>query len=148
MTNLLRSTAIAVALFAAAVPAHAGGLRLDGQVTHVRDGDTIEVDGIPVRLSGVTADELGTARGEAAAAFMRDLVRGQTVTCDLTGEVTHDRQVGHCALATDGYDLGALLIEAGMAGRCARYDPDGLYRAIQQEAGPYVGLMPKYCQPR
>ncbi len=127
-------------------PAFAGNFVLEGFVTHIRDGDTIEVSGVPVRLSGVTADELGTARGKAAKAFMRDLVQGQTVTCTLTGETTYDRQVGHCAV--DGYDLGMRLIEAGMAGRCARYDPDGHYRPVQQQAGPYEGLMPKYCQPR
>ncbi len=119
---------------------------LEGPVTHVRDGDTIEVSGVPVRLSGVTADELGTARGEAATSFMRDIVRGEIVTCALTGEVTHDRQVGRCSV--DGQDLGKKLIAARLAGRCTRYDPDGFYRRSQQDAGPYVGLMPSYCMPR
>jgi endonuclease YncB( thermonuclease family) len=137
---------LTASLLLLAAPSLADGFILKGIVTHIRDADTIEVAGVPVRLSGVTADELGTARGKAAKAFMRDLVRGQTVTCTLTGETTHDRQVGHCAV--NGYDLGMRLIEAGMAGRCARYDPDGLYRPVQQQAGPYAGLMPKYCQPR
>ena len=137
---------LAAFLLLLADAAFAGSFVLEGFVTHIRDGDTIEVSGVPVRLSGVTADELGTARGKAAKAFMRDLVQGQTVTCTLTGETTYDRQVGHCAVG--GYDLGMRLIEAGMAGRCARYDPDGLYRPVQQQAGPYEGLMPKYCQPR
>lgn len=139
-------------LFAAALilltsnPMQGSGLMLEGVVTHVRDGDTIVVSGVPVRLSGVTADELGTARGEAAAAFIRDMVRGEVVTCALTGETTHDRQVGRCSI--DGEDLGIKLIAARLAGRCARYDPDGFYRVPQQDAGPYTGLMPAYCIPR
>ncbi len=137
---------MALAALLPADPSIGSGLTLQGAVTHVRDGDTIEVSGVPVRLSGVTADELGTARGEAAASFMRDVVRGETVTCALTGAVTHDRQVGHCSV--NGQDLGVKLIEARLAGRCARYDPDGLYRIPQQQAGPYVGLMPGYCTPR
>ena len=136
---------IAAAVLLAA-PASASGLILEGPVTHVRDGDTIEVSGVPVRLSGVTADELGTARGEAAATFMHDIVRGKIVTCALTGEVTHDRQVGRCSV--DRQDLGKKLIAARLAGRCTRYDPDGFYRRSQQDAGPYVGLMPTYCIPR
>ena len=127
-------------------PVLSSRLTLEGPVTHVRDGDTIVVSGVPVRLSGVTADELGTARGEAAASFMRDMVRGEIVTCDLTGETTHDRQVGRCSI--DGEDLGIKLIAARLAGRCARYDPDGFYRVPQQDAGPYSGLMPAYCIPR
>ncbi len=136
-------SAIAMLLADAAI---SSGLTLEGPVTHVRDGDTIEVSGVPVRLSGVTADELGTARGEAAASFMRDIVRNDTVICTLTGEITYDRQVGRCSV--DGQDLGTKLIAARLAGRCARYDPDGFYRAPQQEAGPYVGLMPNYCKPK
>ncbi len=143
----VRTVLLAAALvLLASAPAPASGLGLQGPVTHVRDGDTIEVAGIPVRLSGVTADELGTARGEAAAAFMRDMVRGEVVTCALTGETTHDRQVGRCSI--DGEDFGIKLIAARLAGRCARYDPDGFYRIPQQDAGPYTGLMPAYCIPR
>jgi endonuclease YncB( thermonuclease family) len=137
---------MAAAAILAAPPSPASGQNLAGPVTHVGDGDTIEVSGVPVRLSGVTADELGTARGEAAASFMRDIVRGEIVSCALTGEVTHDRQVGRCSV--DGQDLGKKLIAARLAGRCTRYDPDGFYRRSQQDAGPYVGLMPSYCMPR
>ena len=139
--------AVAVLSCFATLHAHAGaGLLLEGQVTHVRDGDTIEIAGIPVRLSGVTADELGTPRGEAAASFMRDMVRGGIAVCDLSGEVTHDRQVGRCSI--NGRDLGLSLIAARMAGRCSRFDPDGFYQRAQQDAGPYVGQMPGYCTPR
>jgi len=46
----------------------AGGFILEGSVTHIRDGDTIEVSGVLVRLSGVTADEAAQDFGAAMAA--------------------------------------------------------------------------------
>lgn len=118
---------------------------LSGTVTHVRDGDTIEVAGVPVRLQGLTCDERDTQLGVLATAAMRDLVRGQRVACDLTGERTYDREVGRCTLP-DGRDLGAVLISQGVCGRCDRYDSGGAYGAIQRAAGPWHGAFPGYCR--
>ena len=39
---------------------------LSGTVTHVRDGDTIEVNGIAVRLSALDCPENGTQQGNKA----------------------------------------------------------------------------------
>ena len=44
---------------------------LTGPITHVRDGDTIEVGKIPIRLNGLTCDERGTAIGDRATAYLR-----------------------------------------------------------------------------
>jgi endonuclease YncB( thermonuclease family) len=90
---------------------------LAGHVTHVRDGDTIEVAGVPVRIANLDCAELDTEEGQSAGLFMRDLVRGQTVTCDLEGRMSHDREVGTCALANTGEDLGEILIGEGVCGR-------------------------------
>ena len=35
-----------------------------GTVTHVRDGDTIEIEEVPVRLYGISAPELNEPLGE------------------------------------------------------------------------------------
>lgn len=115
-----------------------------GVVTHVRDGDTIEVNRRPIRLNGLTCDERGTPLGNQAAAAMRELVAGKTVTCDLNGDRTYDREVGRCSLA-DGSDIGATMISRGLCGRCARYDPLRKYAAVQREAGPFKGAQPTYC---
>lgn len=58
-----------------------------GMTTHVRDGDTIEVSNVPIRLNGVTCDEAGTRLGNQATKVMRKLVSGQRLTCSLNGEV-------------------------------------------------------------
>ena len=52
---------------------------------HVIDGDTVVVADIHVRLKGVDAAELGTARGETARAAMIGIVTSD-LTCRLTGE--------------------------------------------------------------
>ncbi len=115
-----------------------------GVVTHVRDGDTIEVNRRPIRLNGLTCDERGTPLGNQATVAMRELVAGKTVTCDLNGDRTYDREVGRCSLA-DGGDIGANMISRGLCGRCARYDPLREYAAVQREAGPFLGDYPGYC---
>jgi hypothetical protein len=46
------------------------GELLAGHVTHVRDGDTIEVGRRPIRLNGLTCDERGTRLGDRATQAM------------------------------------------------------------------------------
>lgn len=117
---------------------------LTGRVTHVRDGDTIEVGRRAIRLNGLTCDERGSELGDRASAAMRRLVSGKTVTCRLNGDRTYDREVGRCALES-GQDIGAEMISRGLCGRCARYDPRREYVAVQREAGPFQGENPSYC---
>ena len=118
---------------------------LVGPVTHVRDGDTIEVNGRPIRLNGLTCDEIGTSLGDQATRAMRRLVAGRTLTCTLNGDRTYDREVGRCNLP-DGRDIGAVMISSKLCGRCARYDPFRSYARIQREAGPFKGTYPSYCR--
>ena len=126
-----------IALFAQA--------ELTGQITHVRDGDTIEVGDIAIRLNGLTCDERGAALGDLATAYLRSQVLGKTATCSLNGERTYDRLVGRCATENLG-DIGAHLIKQQLCGRCERYDPEGEYTQAQRDAGPYSGAMPSYCK--
>ena len=68
---------VALVLITAAVhPAAAGRCQrgaLVGEVTRVRDGDTIVVAGVPVRLQGLAAPERGEPGGaEATAESMRN----------------------------------------------------------------------------
>ena len=118
---------------------------LTGQITHVRDGDTIEVGNIAIRLNGLTCDERGTALGDRATAYLRSQVLGKTATCSLNGERTYDRLVGRCATEDLG-DIGAQLITQQLCGRCERYDSGSEYAQAQREAGPYAGTMPSYCK--
>ena len=121
------------------------GSTLVGRVTHVRDGDTIEVNGTPIRLNGLTCDEIGTPLGDQATRAMRRLVSGQILTCTLNGDRTYDRKVGRCKLP-DGRDIGAVMISSKLCGRCARYDPFRSYARVQREAGLFKGTYPSYCR--
>jgi endonuclease YncB( thermonuclease family) len=131
---------LAVALAALAAPASADVI-LDGIVTHVRDADTIEVEGVAVRLKGVNAPERGTALGDEASAAVRHVLMDTYVVCRLTGETTYDREVGWCSGASIG-DLGAWLMAHGLAGRCAAYDEAGDYLGLD---ATYRGPVPSYC---
>jgi micrococcal nuclease len=46
-------------------------------VTHVRDGDTIEVGGLPIRLQGLAAPEGDEPGGDEATQAMQALVHGR-----------------------------------------------------------------------
>ncbi|GAB4282657.1 MAG: hypothetical protein Kow0058_01190 [Roseovarius sp.] len=93
--------------------AELNGTRLSGPVSHVRDGDTVELHGVPVRIANLDCAARDTAAGRAATRAMRRLVRGVSLECRLSGRQSYDREVGTCALP-DGRDLGAVLIEAGL----------------------------------
>lgn len=125
---------------------------LTGWVNHVRDGDTLEIEGVPIRLGGVACDESGTPLGEAATDFVEDLLLRQNVAAALDGERTHDRFVGRVFYSRGPHmgsgDLGETLIRGGLCGRCAAFDPEDLYVAAQQHAGTYLGAMPSYCTPK
>ena len=126
-----------------ATPATAADL--EGTATHVRDGDTIEVDGVPVRLSGLHAPEMDEAGGREARAFMVELVAGKRVSCDLTGRKSYDREVGSCYLG--GADIAAELVKAGLGRDCPRFSM-GRYQQHEHPALRDLMPLPDYCWPR
>ena len=91
---------------------------LNGTVTYVRDGDTIEVGGVAVRLAGLAAPEWDEPGGRAATSAMRRMVDGRQVRCKLDGSRTYDRCAGVCYL--DGRDNAAELVRAGLERDCPR----------------------------
>lgn len=86
--------------------------RLVGIVTHVRDGDTIEVQGKPIRLAKLDCAEENTLQGRVATRRMHTLTKGKSLTCRLSGRKSYDRWIGECTLR-DGRDLGSVLIQEG-----------------------------------
>jgi endonuclease YncB( thermonuclease family) len=110
----------------------------------VIDGDTVVVAGTTVRLKGVDAAELGTARGENARRVMAMLVTG-SLTCRLTGEKTYGREVGYCTTA-NGIDINQAIIASGAALACPRYDD----RYMRYERADALAAQPRssYCVKR
>lgn len=118
---------------------------LTGMVTKVRDGDTIEVAGTPIRLNGVSAPELDEALGVQSKQFMTELVMGKQVRCELTGEKSYDREIGVCYL--DGEDIGAKVIVQGLALDCPRFS-SGRYAQYEQKRATRQIRLPGYCRKR
>ena len=104
---------------------------IQGRVTHVRDIDTIEVNGRAIRLNGVDGPELNERSGRAGKQWMQKLVLRKPVKCSLTGVKTYDRWVGTCYLGDN--DIGALAISAGLARDCPRYSR-GKYASFETQA--------------
>ena len=122
---------------------------LAGTVSHVRDGDTIELAGRALRLNGLAAPEGDEPGGAEATVAMVELALGRQVRCELDGERTHDRCVAVCYL--EGRDLAAEMIRAGLARDCPRFS-GGRYRAAEMQAaaaGATIGgsyRLPGYCR--
>ena len=55
---------------------------LTGRVTHVRDGDTIEVNGTPICLAALDCPERGTRDGDYATKHIHSMVALKCVTID------------------------------------------------------------------
>lgn len=137
---------IAAIMFLASLGATAAAAErttITGTVTHVRDGDTIEVGEVPIRMNGVSAPELDEPLGERAKKFMLDLVMGQPVRCELNGQKSYDRFVGICYLRDK--DIGLSVIEAGLALDCPRYS-GGRYVDLEQAVARERIKLPKYCE--
>lgn len=109
------------------------------------DGDTIRIEGEgKVRLQGVAAPERNEQGGTDATNFMKRLVNGKDVQCELDGSRTYDRRVGVCFL--EGKDIGEAIIAAGLARDCPRYS-GGRYRGMEMPEAAALSF-PGYCEAR
>ena len=117
--------------------------QIEGRVTKVRDVDTIVVAGTAVRLNGVDGPETSNRYGRDAQAFMRRLVEGKRVTCNLNGTRTYDRWVGVCYL--NGRDIGEIAISQGHALDCPRYS-GGAYSSFETQAARSRLPRASYCR--
>ena len=95
------------------------GKVLEGRITHVRDGDTFEVNGIPVRISALDCPENSTIAGQKVTRFAKQF-KGQTAVCELTGAKTYDRVVGYCSIG--GRDFGKTMMDQTSCKLWAKYD--------------------------
>ena len=103
--------------YAGPLPAWTAMETITGKVTHVRDGDTIEIEGQPIRFGSLDCAERGSRRGDAATHQMQSLSSEQVFTCYLNGRTSYDRAIGSCAFS-DGSDLASAMIKGGY---CSRY---------------------------
>jgi endonuclease YncB( thermonuclease family) len=95
------------------------GKILKGRITHVRDGDTFEINGIPVRISALDCPENSTSAGQKVTRFAKKF-KGKTAVCELTGAKTYDREVGYCSI--NGKDFGKTMMDQTSCKLWAKYD--------------------------
>ena len=103
----------------AATSAYSDQTVLTGTVTHVRDGDTIEVNNVPIRLAALDCPERGTRDGDYASMLAKQF-QGLQATCELTGAKTYDRLVGYCEV--NGTDFGAYMMNNSSCKVWEKYD--------------------------
>jgi len=120
--------ALLLASLAVAAPACRSGL-----VTHVVDGDTIDVDGRRVRFVGIDTPERGQCGYNEAKLRVTQLVNLKRVDIVSVPGNTVDRygrELGYVQLR--GFDVGKVLLVEGLAH--ARYDSlDGYPRHVRQD---------------
>ena len=150
MTRIFFVLTLAFLTLPIALDARAENLTLEGTVSHVRDGDTIELGPIAIRLQGIAAPEGNEPGGDIATDVMRDLVLGKDVRCDLTGDRSHDRVIGVCFLK-DGRDVGEVMVFQGTARDCYRFSR-GRYDDAERHARTMghdlsrIYTLPGYCE--
>ena len=92
---------------------------LKGTITHVRDGDTFEINGIPVRISALDCAENSTPEGKKITRFAKKFF-GKQAVCELTGAKTYDRVVGYCSI--EGKDFARTMMNETSCKLWAKYD--------------------------
>ena|GEM_PF-1431943 len=89
------------------------GIEISGPVTHVADGDTLDVNGITIRLALVNTPEIGENGYESAKNFVKDLCLGKNAQVDIDdgqrGGDRYGREVG--VVYCDGVNVNSALME-------------------------------------
>jgi len=110
-------------------------------VPTITDGDTLRFGDTRVRLFGIDAPEskqtceregVTWLCGQEAGKALRELVAGQSLTCDERDKDRYGRIVAVCVLP-DGRDIGAVMVLSGLALDYAQYSK-GVYAAAECEA--------------
>jgi endonuclease YncB( thermonuclease family) len=134
---------------ATTVAALAAGLAAPAVAQTAVDGDTIKLNGITWRLWGIDAPEMkqwcnGQLVGEMAAGMLEMLTKGKTITCEDKGKDRYGRSIGLCR--ADGDDLGAAMVELGMAWAFVRYTVQ-YYPQEAKARQENLGVHALKCQP-
>jgi endonuclease YncB( thermonuclease family) len=116
------------------------GADLSGPV-RVIDGDTVDMDGVRIRLWGIDAPERAQTCegregqthecGRDSAAVMLELTRDRMVECEVRGHDRYRRVVAVCR--TEQGDINATIVRRGWAVDWPRYS-NGRYQAEESAA--------------
>ena len=129
-----------LALCGVAAHAHAAAQQapapISGIVTHVADGDTLDVTAngraYTIRLDGIDAPEAGQAFSRQARQQLRVLAFSRPATVILTDHDRYGRVVGRVIVA--GVDVGEEMVRQGLAWHYTQYSSDPRLAALEQQA--------------
>ncbi len=115
----------------------------------VIDGDTIDINGTRIRLSGIDAPEMDHPYGKNAKWALVNLCKGQQIRAVFDGAQSHDRTVATCYLP-DGRDLSAEMVKVGLAidwpkfsrGKYSGLELPGIRKKLWRCDARQKGLMP------
>lgn len=111
------------------------GSFVSGKVSHVVDGDTLDVDaGFPlrVRIWGIDAPELSQPHGRTSRRFLSRLVLNRVVSLNIVSRDAHGRCVAKVSL--DRLSVGVALVLSGHAWHFKRFSYDPLLSMSENEA--------------
>jgi endonuclease YncB( thermonuclease family) len=116
----------------------------------VIDGDTIDINGVRLRLAGIDAPELDHPYGQRAKRALMRHCNGQVMRAVVDGKQSYDRLVATCYLP-DGRDLSAEMVKMGHAidwpkfsgGKYGYLEPDGIRRKLWRCDARQKGRMPQ-----
>ena len=110
---------------------------LNGKVTRVLDGDTIDVlqdkKPVRVRLANIDAPEKKQAFGSWSSNQLKNLVAGQIVKVTYTQKDRYGRVIGRVYTA-NGTESNRLMVQSGAAWVYEIYNTDASLPPLQREA--------------
>jgi len=121
---------------AAAILAASSTIALSAQprviegVPRIIDGDTIEIDDVKIRFLDIDTDEPGTEAGDAATDALKELIKGESVSCEYSSYDRYGRALATCrSRHAAGYTwedatLNYLMVRGGYAIQYLKYSKD------------------------
>lgn len=110
--------------------------QMAGRVSHVVDGDTLDVrvgsSTYRVRLEGIDAPERDQAFGQQALLQLRTMTFDRQVTVIVRDIDRYQRLVAR--LLVEGHDASEEMVRAGLAWQFVRYSSDARLAALEKEA--------------
>ena len=147
---------LVLGLFVFFVPGHSIGAGRYDLTGHARvvDGDTLDINGIRVRLEGIDAPEAGQncphrfwgswAAGRGATSALKSLIGGRVVSCRRRGRGKYGRILGVCRVGDT--EINAEMVRRGYAWAFTKYSQSyvGEERAARARR---VGIWQRHCLP-
>jgi len=134
--HAIRRTAFAISLIVLATAALAAGRVLEGRVTRVIDGDTLEVlienRPVRVRIAGIDTPERGQSWASRSKQALSDRVFGKQVRVIEVAEDIYGRTVGE--VYADNVCVGCELVREGHAWVYRRFTDDAVLMQLEDDA--------------